>query len=644
MLKYRGLAFKLNILILLVSGLVLLCTLFLNYSSTRKLMTAETQDDIEIIGQMTAQNIENILISAETVTKTLSVLIGKRTPSQRRIQDSLFSVVQTHPEIFGASITFAPYAYDPKMKFYSPYAYREKEGVNFLNEFNGLKDYTQLPWYSLPAATKEPCWTEPYINKDIGNVMMITYSIPFFINADENKELKGIALVDISLDWLSSLLEEVNSFGMGYSLILSANGKILFSPKSVLLSEFICGQTFFEYADKIKSQAISDLGREILTGKKGIKYVNLEGIKKAGWFYYAPIGPSEWFLVVFFPDNKFREDLRNLNIEILLICVAGLLFLITLITTIVRKLTAPLKNLAYSVKIIGTGKLDTEITVIPTHDEAGILTRAFEEMRKSLISYIENLRKTTAEKESVETEIKIAAALQSSIIPLIDEKFRSELFEIYAKLVPARNVSGDFYDIFYLDNNKLAVVVADVSGKGVPAAFFMSIAKFAIKNVCSLTSQLSPAKVLQLANKLICDENPSCMFVTCYLAFYDIRSGELIYANAGHHNFLHIFSNGKIEIKGILKNKALGVIPDEAYSEGKVNLGSGEAIAIYTDGVVEAENKNFNQFGDDAVIEHFVLEGIENINQAGDSLVKKVLEFEENNRFDDITLLILKRK
>lgn len=644
MLKYRGLAFKLNTLILVVSGIVFICAILFNYYSTKKLLSRETVDDIEIIGELTSKNIERVLLNCEVATKTLAgVVKNDSCYKENTIIDTLSSVVEDHQEIFGASVTFAPYAYNPNVKFYSPYVCETADSLRIIDDRNDSYDYRNESWYAEPLLSQKGCWSDPYFEKDAANEMIVTYSVPFFKISNGKKEFRGVALVDLSLEWLNNLLEKINSFGSGYAFIISKTGKIIYSPPSSFIPEHLCQYTIFEYAQKINNPVISDLGKEMLSGKQGFIYSSSKWKNKTGWFYYTPIETTNWSLSIFFPDEKFQEEVKRLNLELLFICFFGLFLLMILTFLITNKLTLPLKKLTYSVKKIGKGDLHETISVTKSNDEVGILTKAFEEMRKSLISYIDNLRKTTSEKESYETEIKIGAALQASIIPIIDEKFRSPLFDIYAKLVPAKDISGDFYDIFYLNEDTLAFAVADVSGKGVPAAFFMSMAKFAIKNVCSTVLDLSPAKVLELANNLICSENPSCMFVTCYLAFYNIRSGELTYANAGHHSFLHRFSDGKVEMKGVLRNRALGLIPDDIYSEGKIVIEPGDLIAIYTDGIIEAENKNYTQFGEDAVIEYFAGIYPENINKIGDSLIEKVMDFEEHKRFDDITLLILKR-
>ncbi|OGV17433.1 MAG: hypothetical protein A2X47_11140 [Lentisphaerae bacterium GWF2_38_69] len=294
--------------------------------------------------------------------------------------------------------------------------------------------------------------------------------------------------------------------------------------------------------------------------------------------------------------------------------------------------------------LISNGNLDMEIAISNSNDEVGILTRSFRDMQNSLKDYIENLKRTTAEKENYLTELKLASSIQNSILPDITDKFKSDLFELYVKLIPAKDISGDFYDFFYVDNQTIAITVADVSGKGFSAAFFMRMAKFAIKNICNSSKNLTPGEVLTVVNELIISENVSSMFLTCYLAFYNINTGLFRYTNAGHHDLIHVLNNGNIEEMGMMRIPSVGFFQKTKYQNKEFILGKGEMIAIFTDGIPEASNSEAVQFGNERINEHFSSQYKEKLSDIGDSLIGKVLEFEEGLRFDDITILILKRK
>lgn len=637
MLKNRGIAFKLNALILLVSSLILIIALLFNYRSTKKLLVEDISNQAKMASEITSQNIERFFDSSEVIAKTLASIMENSSFDKEAINSILKSIVSTHPQILGCSLSFVPYAYDKNIKFYSTYAFETKNTVEITNQLNDSEDYTKEQWYCDAALKQESSWTEPYMQKSTDK-MMVTYSVPFFEKSNGIKELKGVARVDITLKKLINIINEIDYYGRAYALVLSKDGRIIYSPFSHYISH-----SFFEITKASGNHILDELGREMIKGKSNYVYIYSNMVKKTGWLYYAPIGKQGWSMAIFFPDDKLDKDIQYLSLKMLSISLVGIALLMILIFLITNTLTYPIRRLTHSVRVIGRGKLDAQIITTNNNDEVGVLTRSFEDMRTSLINYIDNLKKTTAEKESLETELKIAASIQNSILPIIDDRFKSELYELYVKLVPAKEVSGDFYDIFFMDDETLAIVVADVSGKGFPAAFFMSMAKFAIKNICKTTKNLSPGEVLRIANNLICEEDESSMFLTCYLMFYNIKTGLLKYANAGHHDMLHVIRGGRVEEKGILNNKPIGFFSDEKYDDKEFFLQKNEIIALYTDGIVEAPNNDNIEFGSEMIVAHFAKNCKEPIKTIGDSLVKNVLEFEDSHRFDDITLLILKR-
>ncbi|MEI6056064.1 MAG: SpoIIE family protein phosphatase [Lentisphaerota bacterium] len=637
MLKNRGIAFKLNALILTVSVLILIFALLFNYYSTKKLLVEELRSEAELTSKIATQDIEFFFELSERIAKTLAKLMESDSYEYETITHILTSIVYTHPQIFGSSVAFAPFAYDKKVKFCSINAFETKNGIKTIKNLSDSDDYTKEQWYSDVANSKIPCWTEPYVQKS-SNKVMITYSVPFFTDNNGQSEFTGVARIDISLKWFITVIEGVDAFRTAYALILSKEGKMIYFP----YAQNIC-QSVFEYAKAVDKPLLADLGRRMIAGESDFSYMYSPLVKKTGWIFFGPIGKEGWSMAIFLPDDKLNKDLSQLNFIMFSISLSGVVLLMVLIFLITARLTYPIRRLTHSVRVIGRGKLDAQIKTTNNNDEVGVLTRSFEDMRTSLINYIENLKRTTAEKESYETELKIAASIQHSILPVIDDRFKSELYELYVNLVPAKEVSGDFYDFFFIDGETLAIVVADVSGKGFPAAFFMSMAKFAIKNICKTTKNLSPGEILGIANNLICAEDESSMFLTCYLMFYNIKTGFLKYANAGHHDMVHVLSDGGVEEKGILNNKPIGFFPDEKYNDKEFYLQKNEIIALSTDGIVEAPNKDNIQFGSEKIAAHFAKNCKEPIRTIGDSLVKNVLEFEDSHRFDDITLLILKR-
>ena len=226
---------------------------------------------------------------------------------------------------------------------------------------------------------------------------------------------------------------------------------------------------------------------------------------------------------------------------------------------------------------------------IRSRDEIGDLYREIQSMQSRIVSYTENLTRVTAEKERVSTELRTASQIQEAMLPHIFPPFpnRTE-FDLYASMDPAKEVGGDFYDFFLIDEDHLALVIADVSDKGVPAALFMMSAKILINYRAQQGG--SPAEILNAVNAEICKNNKSRMFVTVWLGILTLSTGALICTNAGHENPI---IRGQDGVYRVLKDKhgmVLGALQRAKYTDYELQLQPGDAVFVYTDGVPEANN------------------------------------------------------
>ncbi len=272
-------------------------------------------------------------------------------------------------------------------------------------------------------------------------------------------------------------------------------------------------------------------------------------------------------------------------------------------------------------------------------DEIGHLYRSIRQMEIDIYAYIENLTSVTAEKERIGAELDVAKHIQASMLPSIFPAFpeRPEL-DIYATMTPAKEVGGDFYDFFLVDDDHLVMVMADVSGKGVPAALFMVIAKTLLKN-CAQTG-LSPKEVLEKVNNQLCEGNEAELFVTVWLGVYEISTGKLIAANAGHEYPVIKKKNGIFELIKDRHGFVLAGMENSRYKEYELTLLPGDKLYLYTDGVAEATDAQQALFGTDRMIE--------SLNNSKDLSVKDLLInmkrdidafVGEAPQFDDITML-----
>lgn len=255
---------------------------------------------------------------------------------------------------------------------------------------------------------------------------------------------------------------------------------------------------------------------------------------------------------------------------------------------------------------------------------------------------VEELKNTTAAKEKIESELRIARQIQLSIIPNHFPPFpdRKEL-DIFAILEPAKSVGGDLYDFFFLDETHLCIAVGDVSGKGVPASLFMAITRTLLR--AKSLGETSPAKILSGINDDLCKNNEMMMFVTFFIGIFDIISGELEYTNAGH-NLPYIINHSR-GVRQLLQSHGmpLGIAP-ATYSSDKTKLGPQETLIIYTDGVTEAIDKNDNLYGDDRFVKLLSSKQFKSAKDLTSAIIDDISNFADGaEQFDDITILVLKR-
>lgn len=257
-----------------------------------------------------------------------------------------------------------------------------------------------------------------------------------------------------------------------------------------------------------------------------------------------------------------------------------------------------------------------------------------------LAGLLRELRQATEQQSilaSLQQELEIARNMQLSILPRTAVHVPG--VEVSALMVPAREVGGDFYDYFMLDDSHLAVVIADVSGKGIPAAFFMAISRTLLK--CNALFLREPAKVLDRLNDQLCAENEQMMFVTAFFAVLDLRSGELEFVNAGHNPPVIRDRRADVSLLPRNQNAALAVLQDHRYQQGRIHLQSGDTLLLYTDGVTEASDPLGRMFGEDRLLQTVMAHGC--VGDLPQALLQQVRAFENGStQSDDITCIAVR--
>lgn len=321
----------------------------------------------------------------------------------------------------------------------------------------------------------------------------------------------------------------------------------------------------------------------------------------------------------------------------------GIAYLLT------RRISRPLNQLADYTRSFASQDFDADVAIpaeietLPqkSNDEIGKLAESFINMKRTLQRYLENLKETTASKERIESELKIAHDIQMSMVPKTFPPFpdRRE-FDIYATLIPAREVGGDFYDFFFLDEHRLCFAVGDVSGKGVPASLFMALTKTMFRATGGRQNASAQTIVTRL-NSEICRDNETCMFVTFFCAILNVATGELEYSNAGH-NLPYVLAEGSVSALSPTGGMALGVTETAQFKSNRILLKPGDRLVLYTDGVTEATDRNDDQFSELRLEKSLLAMNCNTSQKVVVELVAQVHRFAGGApQSDDITLLVL---
>ncbi|MBT3261502.1 SpoIIE family protein phosphatase [bacterium] len=392
------------------------------------------------------------------------------------------------------------------------------------------------------------------------------------------------------------------------------------------------------YTDKVGLAAVRNKDKDYL------KQVYYRDTGEVMWDISAPVfvKGEHWGAFRFGVSMEMtKKAVNELKWKLIVLMSVLLIVLVLVVSQVIAFMMRPLKVLHQGVNKLAKGNLSFKQEKF-SNDEIGDLGKAFTKMVNDLKDYIEKLKTTTAAKEKMEGELRIAHEIQMGILPKIFPPYpKVPFFDLKAMLLPARSVGGDLYDFFMIDEDNFCFVIGDVSGKGVPAALLMAVTMTLIKTLAK--EVMLPEEIMARVNNEIAKDNESCMFVTTFCGILNVKTGVVIYANAGHNPPLIIRKNKKVEYLKVARGPAVGAVEDVTYQREKIILKPGDTIYMYTDGVTEAFNDRDEEFSEKRLLETVELY---RDNNAKD-LIRKSLQVVQNfsqgvAQSDDITMLVLK--
>lgn len=588
----QSLSRKLSLWIVLFAALIFNVTLGFMFSQSLKAVRQEAIDRATKELDNTVLRVNSILQRVETATDNTDWLVLRHLDTP----DSIFvysrRILINNPDLNGCSIAFEPYYFRDRGRYFSAYSYYEDDEIRTVQEGGSLYEYFYMDWYQTAKLLDRPVWTEPFfdINPEIQSStgVIASYCKPL---KDRDGAYIGTIATDISLGWLSETISAVKPYPNSYSIMIGEGGTYFVHPdRSKLLYQTIFTETLLN-----PNPDLSALGHAMLRGEEGMRELMIEGVNS--YVFYKPLGETGWSVAIVCPQSDVFGGYNRLQRIVSIIVGIGLLLMLLVFSRIVSRELKPLRSLADQTDTIAKGSFDQKLPEENRSDEIGRLSHSFVDMQHSLIRYIDELKETTATKAAIEGELKVASTIQASMLPRIFPPFpeRKDI-DLYASMIPAKEVGGDLFD-FFLRDEKLFFCIGDVSGKGVPAAMLMAVTHSLFRSASAHESE--PAHIVRNINETVCLDNESMMFVTLFMGVLDLPSGRLRYCNAGHDS-PYILGSQLTQLDCV-PNLPLGIMDDMKYVTQECTLEAGSTLFLYTDGLTEAMNAAYEQFGEERI-------------------------------------------
>ena len=562
-----------GLMIIIVAVVSLEATALLQYFSSERILSQEANRRAE--GQLEATELQilGVIDQVETAVRNNVWSVQQGLGTPDSLAAVTVRLVSGNPVICGSTVALTE-------TNLAPYSYDAGGKVLTSSLATEEYDYRHQEWFTKPLQMDAGYWSEPYYDEGGGNMMMTTYSLPV---RDKKGRVSAVFTADVSLDWLTDLVGAVKVYPTAFSMLVSRKGQIMVCPSETLLVR----QNINDVAAGMDDTAsLNAINRSLLAGESGNTSIKLDG--KIHYLFFGSMERTGWAMSIVIPKDEIYGNIKRLGLIVTLLQILCIGLLILILTVTIK------------------GNRD--------------------------------LRQVEENKNRIEGELQVARGIQMSMIPKIFPTYpeRAEV-DIFASIIPAKEVGGDLYD-FYIRDEKLFFLIGDVSGKGVPASLVMAVTRSLFRTISA--HEKSPQRIVTTMNDSMSDMNESNMFVTLFCAVLDLGNGNLRYCNAGHNAPVLVSAQGNRALP-VVPNLPLGVVPDMPFVEQETDLATGEGLFLYTDGLTEAENAAHELFGEERMMDAFDAQLGSNgqIAAMGDAVQQFVAGADQS---DDLTMLYIR--
>lgn len=631
----KSIAYRLSIYISVAVISVFMAFILISFAFDRELLKENVENKAIGIGMNVMMTAEKSLVATREIASNISeqiIYYGEN----NEIELLISKLMEKYKFLNAIHVNIDSSV--PNLAFHNYFIIRIQDSMLYEQGNSNIYDSPyEKEILSQVTSTGKPGWARPF-RCPINNIVIVSYYYPIkIINETNDTLIVGEVIAELSLNDLNNTISSMAIGNRGSAFMIAKNGDYITHPNE----EWVLNRNIYKLSEKIFDKKKINVKKIINLQQTGstIAYPESANYEKS-WVYYTPVKETGWSFVVIFPYSELFEPLYKTLLKMLFFSVLGILIIFAIITYLSSKLMEPLNTVTAQLKRFSniSGGAD-----IKTMNEVEQVSESLKYLKKWYEKYKVNQRQEKKNSFLHMQDLIQASEIQQSLIKTdfsnISEIPEIDIFAIYK---PARIVSGDLFDYFFLDDKHIILTMGDVSGKGIPAALFMSVAQTIIKTNSLI---ISPNEIVAKVNNELFTTNQHQFFLTLFLGVLNIETGVLKFCNAAHTATYILKLSGEIVELSKSHGLPLGLYPNKDYSSSKITLEEGDTIIMYSDGITELQNENAIQFGNERFIENIQFLAGSNPENLTTRIERSLDTYRgEAKQIDDITLMAIKYK
>lgn len=632
----KSIAYRLSIYISIAVITVFLIFILIAYFFNNSILRSNIENKAIGLGYQSMIMGERQLVSTKEITHNIADIVMYF--AQHNDAEILISKLMTKYHFLNA-IHVNIDSVVPDVEYHNYYCYRDKDSLLFWRG-NELIFHCGMEKniFTKVMNEKNPLWTEEFTCRK-NNQLVVSYYVPIVVQNDNGTSMKiGSVICELTLFELANTINSIKIGENGYAFLVNKEGTYLTHPdKELIFKKNLFNISVHEY--QVNQNRIKNLLDNGLSGST-IAYSEYLNYEKC-WIHYTPMKETDWTLIFVVPYNELFVPLYLVILRMLFFAVLGILVIFFIVTYISNKLIQPLSTVTsqlrkFSSSAVGSSDSNTKNEVELVSSSLEFLKDWYEKFK---IDQTHEEKLNSQRKQDLMEASEIQMSLINSDFSIVKNNKDFDLFAVYH---PARIVSGDLYDFILLDKENLYFTIGDVSGKGLSAAFFMSVAQTLLKNNAKYRT---PGKIIAQTNNELYTNNQHQFFLTCFTGVLNLKTGNLKYCNAAHTASLVLSKTGDLNELNHSHGMPLGLYRNRIYPESETRLKPGDAIILYSDGVTEMQDKEKHHYGSErfyGVLRKSAGSGPENTIRNIENDLK--IFRGTASQSDDVTMMIIKFK